>query len=93
LFPLFIPKLKKAPTLLIGSEVTEEFKNWTEASPLEFVDKNTPPTLFINSSQPRFHAGRDDMMKKLKSYNIPTEFHELKIRHILLVGGTMVWRL
>ncbi|GEJ43821.1 alpha/beta hydrolase [Chryseobacterium sp. ON_d1] len=53
-------------------------KNWTEASPLEYVDKHTPPTLFINSSQPRFHAGRDDMMKKLRSYNIPTEFHEIK---------------
>ncbi|WP_066439442.1 alpha/beta hydrolase [Chryseobacterium sp. CCH4-E10] len=53
-------------------------KNWTEASPLEYVDKNTPPTLFINSSQPRFHAGRDDMMNKLKQYNILTEFHEIK---------------
>lgn len=53
-------------------------KNWKDASPLEFVDENTPPTLFINSSQPRFHAGRDDMMKKLKYYNIPTEFHEIK---------------
>lgn len=53
-------------------------KNWTEASPLEFVDKNTPPTVFINSSQPRFHAGRDDMMMTLKSFNIPTEFHEIK---------------
>jgi acetyl esterase len=53
-------------------------KNWTEASPLEFVDKKTPPTLFINSSQPRFHAGRDDMMKKLKSYGTFTEFHEIK---------------
>ena len=53
-------------------------KNWTEASPLEFVGKNTPPTLFINSSQPRFHAGRDDMMKILKSHNIYTEYHEIK---------------
>jgi len=53
-------------------------KNWTEASPLEYVNQYTPPTLFINSSQPRFHAGRDDMMKKLQSYNIPTEFHEIK---------------
>jgi len=26
---------------------------WKDASPLEFVDKKTPPTLFINSSQPR----------------------------------------
>ncbi|MFY1047846.1 alpha/beta hydrolase [Chryseobacterium sp. GP-SGM7] len=53
-------------------------KNWTAASPLELVDEKTPPTLFINSSQPRFHAGRDDMMKKLKSYRTFTEFHEIK---------------
>ncbi|SHF43618.1 alpha/beta hydrolase [Chryseobacterium takakiae] len=53
-------------------------KNWTAASPLEYVNKNTPPTLFINSSHPRFHAGRDDMMKKLRQYNIPTEFYEIK---------------
>lgn len=53
-------------------------KNWTEASPLEYVGKKTPPTLFINSSQPRFHAGRDDMMKILKSHHIYTEYHEIK---------------
>jgi acetyl esterase len=62
----------------LGGDRNVNLKNWMEASPLEFVDKNTPPTLFINSSQPRFHAGRDDMMKKLKSYNIPSEFHEIK---------------
>lgn len=62
----------------LGGDRNVNLKNWTEASPLEFVDKNTPPALFINSSQPRFHAGRDDMMKKLKSYNIPTDFHEIK---------------
>ena len=54
--------------------VTEEHR----AQVLEFVDKNTAPTLFINSSQPRFHAGRDDMMKKLKSYGTFTEYHEIK---------------
>ncbi len=62
----------------LGGDKNVNLKNWTEASPLEYVDKNTPPTLFINSSQPRFHAGRDDMMKKLKNFNIPTEFHEIK---------------
>lgn len=62
----------------LGGDINVNLKNWTEASPLEFVDKNTPPTIFINSSQTRFHAGRDDMMKKLKSFNIPTEFHEIK---------------
>ncbi|MGD1319332.1 alpha/beta hydrolase [Chryseobacterium sp. 2R14A] len=62
----------------LGGDRNVNLKNWTEASPLEYVGKNTPPTLFINSSQPRFHAGRDDMMKKLKSYNTFTEFHEIK---------------
>ncbi|MFY7816103.1 MAG: alpha/beta hydrolase [Chryseobacterium taeanense] len=62
----------------LNGDKNTNLKNWTKASPLEYVDKHTPPTLFINSSQPRFHAGRDDMMKKLKSLNIYTEFHEIK---------------
>lgn len=62
----------------LGATKSQNFQIWKEASPLEYVNKKTPPTLFINSSQPRFHAGRDDMMKLLKSYNIPTEFHEIK---------------
>jgi dienelactone hydrolase len=61
-----------------GAIKAQNFKIWKEASPLEYVNKHTAPTLFINSSQPRFHAGRDDMMKLLKSYNIRTEFHEIK---------------
>ncbi len=61
-----------------GATKAQNFKIWREASPLEYVGKDTPPTLFVNSSQPRFHAGRDDMMRKLKQYNIPTEFHEIK---------------
>ncbi|MDH6252518.1 acetyl esterase [Chryseobacterium sp. H1D6B] len=62
----------------LGGDRDVNLKKWTEASPLEYINKNTPPTLFINSSQPRFHAGRDDMMKKLKSFTILTEFHEIK---------------
>ncbi|MCX8524264.1 alpha/beta hydrolase [Chryseobacterium formosus] len=62
----------------LGGDRNVNLKNWKEASPLEYVDKNTAPTLFINSSQPRFHAGRDDMMKKLKSYGTFTEYHEIK---------------
>lgn len=62
----------------LGYQQKDNIKIWTEASPLEYVSKKTPPTLFINSSQPRFHAGRDDMMKKLKNFNISTEFYEIK---------------
>lgn len=55
----------------------ENWKNWKEASPLEYVNKNTPPTLFINSAQQRFHAGRDDMIAILNKYNIYNEVHTI----------------
>lgn len=57
----------------LGGEKEENFKKWKEASPLEYVGKNTPPTLFINSAQPRFHAGRDDMITILNEHNIYSE--------------------
>lgn len=67
---------KMASIWLNGSRETN-WKNWKEASPLEYVDKNTPPTLFINSSQPRFHAGRDDMIAILNEHSIYSEVHTL----------------
>lgn len=51
---------------------------WKQASPLEYVGKNTPPTLFINSSQARFHAGRDAMITKLNQFGIYNEVHTLE---------------
>ncbi len=53
------------------------YKNWKEASPLEYVNENTPPTLFINSAEPRFHAGRDDMVAILNKHNIYNEIHTI----------------
>jgi len=44
---------------------------WEDASPLKHVGPKTPPTLFINSSVARMHAGRDDFMSVLKQYKIP----------------------
>jgi acetyl esterase/lipase len=46
---------------------------WEQAAPLNNTDKNTPPILFINSSIPRFHAGRDDMIAILNQYGIYNE--------------------
>lgn len=63
--------------LWLGGLQNENPKNWREASPLEYVDENSPPVLFINSSQPRFHAGRDDMLKILDSAGIYSEVHEI----------------
>lgn len=54
----------------LNGEKEENYKNWKEASPLEYVGKNTPPILFVNSSYDRFHAGRDDMISILNQHKI-----------------------
>ncbi|TLP77068.1 alpha/beta hydrolase [Maribacter sp. ACAM166] len=46
---------------------------WKMASPLSHVNSKTPPTLFINSSVARMHAGRDDFIKVLRSNNTYSE--------------------
>lgn len=62
----------------LGGLKDENYKNWKLASALEYVDKNSPPIVFINSSQDRFHAGRDDMIQQMEAYQIYTEVHTLK---------------
>ena len=69
-------RISMADIWLNGSK-EENFKTWKEASPLEYVDKHTPPTLFINSSQPRFRAGRDDMIAILNKFGIHHEEHTI----------------
>ncbi|CAM3404671.1 alpha/beta hydrolase [Flavobacterium chungbukense] len=57
----------------LGGKSDEIPENWKLASALSHTDKNTPPTLFICSSIPRFHAGRDDMIKILNEHKIYNE--------------------
>ncbi|HVG16335.1 MAG TPA: alpha/beta hydrolase [Chitinophagaceae bacterium] len=59
----------------LGGTYEQEAKIWEEASALTHVSNATVPILFINSSLPRFHAGRDDMLKKLDSLHIYSEVH------------------
>jgi acetyl esterase/lipase len=51
---------------------------WKEASALTWVDRNSPPFLFINSSQTRFHAGCGDMVSRLNQYGIYNEVRKLE---------------
>ena len=51
---------------------------WKEAGPINHLDKNDPPILFINSGVPRFHAGQQAMIKMMKSFNIYYEVHTFK---------------
>lgn len=51
---------------------------WRAASPLYQVTKKSPPYLFINSSQKRFHAGYKAMVAQLASMDIKSEVVDLK---------------
>jgi pectinesterase len=62
-----------AGTYWFGYSRKENPALWTEASPLTHTGKHNPPTLFINSSVDRMHAGRNDYIKILTGHNIHTE--------------------
>lgn len=61
----------------LGGKSNEIPENWKNASALTHTDKNTPPILYICSTIPRFHAGRDDMIKILNEYKIYNEVHTI----------------
>jgi pectinesterase len=62
----------------LGGSYEQKPEVWTEAAPLAHVDKSTAAFLFVNSSIPRFHAGRDDMIRKLNALGIYSEVHTLE---------------
>lgn len=62
-----------AATYWFGYTKKENFALWERASPLTHAGPHSPPTLFINSSVARMHAGRDDYIKILDSWKIYTE--------------------
>ena len=66
-------KKTSAATYWFGYSKKENPELWTQASPLTHAGKTTPPTLFINSSIERMHAGRNDYIKILTENNIYTE--------------------
>lgn len=68
----------KVAGLWLGGSYEEKSSIWQQASPLKYTDKNTPPILFINSSIPRFHAGRDDMILILNQCGIYNEVQNIK---------------
>ncbi|HLF47685.1 MAG TPA: pectinesterase family protein [Chitinophagaceae bacterium] len=53
-----------------GFSKTENPGLWRQGSPLTHVGPHTPPTLFINSSVDRMHAGREEFIKILDQFKI-----------------------
>ena len=54
-----------------GGSYSERRDLWHDASPTFYVGETSPPVLYLNSAQARFHVGRDQMMAKLAIYGIP----------------------
>ncbi|MBN2774360.1 MAG: alpha/beta hydrolase [Prolixibacteraceae bacterium] len=71
------PEKPSAGAWWFGGTFKEVPEKWIEASPVNYAGKNTPPILFINSSLPRYHAGRDKLLEKIKSYGIYSEIHTI----------------
>lgn len=65
-------KRVSAATHWFGYSKTNNPAVWKEAAPLTHAGPNTPPTLFINSSVARMHAGREDFIRVLNQYGIPS---------------------
>ena len=71
-------KKTSAATYWFGYSKTEKPELWKEASPLTHAGASTPPTLFLNSSVARMHAGRNEYINILSRNNIYTEVKEFE---------------
>ena len=73
-----VPDKPSAGKSWFGASFKENPDLWREASPINYVNGKTAPTLFVNSSLPRFHAGRDDGIAKMKKLGIYSEVHTIQ---------------
>lgn len=71
------PTRRSAGAYWFGATYKEAPEKWIEASPIQYVGKDTPPVLFINSALPRFHAGRDSVISILNKHHIYSEVHTI----------------
>ncbi|MEO7530967.1 MAG: alpha/beta hydrolase, partial [Sediminibacterium sp.] len=71
-------KRTSAATYWFGYPKKGYEKIWEAGSSLSYVSNSTPPTLFLNSSVDRMHAGREDYIQILNGYHIYTEVHSFE---------------
>ncbi|MCD7973924.1 MAG: alpha/beta hydrolase [Candidatus Azobacteroides sp.] len=61
----------------LGGTYEEIPEIWESACPVTLVNQKAVPVCFINSSIPRFHYGRDEMIEKLDALGIYSEVHTI----------------
>lgn len=71
------PQKPSAGARWFGYTYKQKPELWLEASAITYVNKNTPPTVFINSALPRFHAGRNYYLEVLNKNGIYNEVHTI----------------
>lgn len=59
--------------LWFGGNYAEKTTLWHEASPINYVQKNTPPILFIKSSRARFSVGQAEMSELMAQQGVHYE--------------------
>ncbi len=64
-------KTPSAAGAWFGGRYADKTELWHEASPIFYVNKNTPPILFLISAQERFSVGHKEMIEKMKPLGIP----------------------
>jgi pectinesterase len=72
------PSNPSGKKLWFGCSYEENPFPWIEASPINYINSKTPPFCFINSSLPKYHAGRDYAIEKFGFYNNYSEVHTIE---------------
>lgn len=60
-----------------GGRYADKRELWHEASPTFYVNKNTPPILFLISTQERFSVGYKEMVEKMEPLQIPYQVTQI----------------
>ncbi len=60
-----------------GGRYDEKKELWHQASPIYYVDKSTPPILFLISNEERFSVGHKEMIEKMKGFGIPYQVTQI----------------
>ncbi len=71
------PARPSSAKLWLGFTYAENPELWRNVSPAFLVSGLAPPMLFVNSAQPRFRAGRDRMVSRMKELGIESAIVEI----------------
>jgi pectinesterase len=72
-----IPSKPSSAKRWLGVRYADAPALWKKASPVTHLHAGMPPMLFVNSSLPRYHVGRDAAVDTMKQHHIYYEIHTI----------------